>query len=77
MVEFEDKNRDFYTNIESTPGQRKGCILAIVSILIFFIITYMKWNLYALDIVCIIGIILGFSRSLNFITEIFPDYGDD
>ena len=75
MGTFKDENHKLYKGdgIERTPGQRKGFLLAIISILIFALITGLNWNFYVLDMICIIGVILGFSRWLNFITEIFPD----
>jgi len=77
MHKFEDKNKGFYNNIKTTPGQRKGALLTIVSLIIFFLITYFNWNFYAIDMICIICIILGIARWLNFITEIFPDHIND
>ena len=81
MGEFKDENHKLYKgdNIDRTPtpGQRKGCLLAIMSILIFALITGLNWDFYVLDMMCIIGIILGVSRCFNFITEIFPDNLED
>jgi len=42
MGEFEDQNLKFYHITESTPGQQKGCLLAIVSILIFTTLTMLN-----------------------------------
>tara|TARA_B100000965_G_C18893080_1_gene456946 strand:+ start:34 stop:267 length:234 start_codon:yes stop_codon:yes gene_type:complete len=77
MGEFKDENDKFYNNIERTHGQRKGFLLAIISILILVLITGLNWDFYVLDMLCIIGVILGVSRWLNFITEIFPDNLED